>query len=171
MATGDFDPERLLTVLHQHGVSFVLIGGMAAILHGDPGMTVDLDVVPERTDDNLERLATALRAMNARIRTEGEPKGLPFDCSRQFFKNLPPDSFVNMTTDAGDIDVTFQPAGTAGFAGLASAAHRMEAVDQVEVLVASLEDIIRSKEAADRDKDRSAVPRLRQLLERIRRSR
>jgi hypothetical protein len=106
--------------------------------------------------------------MDARIRTEGVPEGLAFDCSKAFFRNLPRDAFVNLTTDAGDIDVTFQPAGTQGFAGLASAAHRMEAVDRVEILVASLEDVIRSKEAANREKDRAALPRLRQLLERIR---
>ena len=48
VASGDFDPQKLLSVLHDHGVRFVLIGGMAAVLHGDVGVTVDLDVVPER---------------------------------------------------------------------------------------------------------------------------
>jgi hypothetical protein len=167
MASGDFDPERVLSVFDEHGVRFVLIGGMAAILHGDVGVTVDLDVVPDRSGDNLERLASALRALAARIRTEGEPQGLPFDCSPEFFRNLGPESFVNMTSDAGDIDVIFQPAGTDGFADLERAALRIEATDRVEILVASLEDIIRSKEAANREKDQLALPRLRRLLQRI----
>ena len=61
MGSGDFDPERMLSVLAAEGVRFVLIGGMAAILHGDVGVTVDLDVVPDRDAPNLERLARALR--------------------------------------------------------------------------------------------------------------
>ena len=48
MPDGDFDPVRMLTALNEAGVRFVLIGGMAAILHGDAGVTVDLDVVPEQ---------------------------------------------------------------------------------------------------------------------------
>jgi hypothetical protein len=47
MASADFDPERMLSALAEGGVRFVLIGGMAAVLHGDVGVTVDLDVVPE----------------------------------------------------------------------------------------------------------------------------
>jgi len=168
MASVDFDPERMLSALAEGGVTFVLIGGMAAILHGDVGVTVDLDVVPERSDENLERLARALRALGARIRTEGEPEGLPFDCSAEFFRNLSPDSIVNLTTRAGDLDLTFQPSGTRGFPDLRRDAVEIEAADRLHVLVASLEDVIRSKQAAGREKDRVALPRLRRLLERIR---
>jgi hypothetical protein len=75
-----------------------------------------------------------------------------------------------MTTNAGDIDVTFRPAGTDGFGDLPRSALRVEATDQVEIGVASLEDVIRSKAAADREKDRIALPRLRRLLERIRKN-
>jgi hypothetical protein len=167
MASGDFDPEEMLSVLTEAGVRFILIGGMAAVLHGDVGVTVDIDVVPERTDDNLARLAKALRRLGARIRREGEPEGLAFDCSAEFFHNLPPDAIVNMTTQAGDLDVTFCPSGTSGFADLKRDAIDIEASDRLHVLVASLEDVIRSKEAAGRDKDRVAVPRLRRLLDRL----
>jgi hypothetical protein len=164
MASGDFDPERLLSVLRNNDVDFVLIGGMAAVLHGDVGVTVDVDVVPEKTNDNLECLARALRELHARIRTEGEPDGLPFDCSAAFFKNMPEDSFVNLTTSAGDLDITFRLAGTGGYSDLADSAVRVETAEDVEILVASLADVIRSKEAADREKDRQALPRLRRLL-------
>jgi hypothetical protein len=126
-------------------------------------------VVPERTDGNLARLAEALRHLGARIRTEGEPEGLEFDCSAEFFRNLPPESIVNMTTEAGDLDVTFCPSGTSGFADLKRDAIDIEAADRLHVMVASLEDVIRSKEAAGREKDRVAVPRLRRLLGRIQR--
>jgi hypothetical protein len=159
----------MLSALAEGGVRFILIGGMAAVLHGDVGVTVDIDVVPERTDQNLERLAEALRHLGARIRTEAEPDGLAFDCSAQFFGNLPPDAIVNMTTDAGDLDVTFCPSGTSGFSDLKRDAIDIEAADRLHILVASLADVVRSKEAAGREKDRLALPRLRRLLDRLQR--
>ncbi len=168
MASANFDPERMLSALSEGGVRFILIGGMAAVLHGDVGVTVDIDVVPERTDENLERLAEALRGLGARIRADGEPEGLAFDCSAEFFRNPPPESIVNMTTEAGDLDVTFCPSGTSGFTDLQRDAIDIEAADRLHVLVASLEDVIRSKEAAGREKDRLALPRLRRLLDRLR---
>jgi hypothetical protein len=154
----------MLSALAEEGVEFVLIGGMAAILHGDVGVTVDLDVVPNREAANLERLARALRTLGARIRTAGEPEGLAFDCSAQFFANLSPDS---MTTEAGELDVTFCPSGTQGFRDLRRDAVEIEAAERLHILVASLADIIRSKEAAGREKDRLALPRLRRLLDRL----
>jgi len=168
MASRDFDPEGMLSVLAEEGVRFVLIGGMAAILHGDVGVTVDLDVVPDREAANLERLARALQTLGARIRTEGEPDGLAFDCSARFFGNLSPDSILNMTTEAGDLDVMFCPSGTQGFPDLRRDAVEIEAAERLHILVASLADVIRSKEAAGREKDRLAVPRLRRLLDRLR---
>jgi hypothetical protein len=168
MASSDFDPERMLSALVDREVRFILFGGMAAVLHGDVGVTVDIDVVPERSEENLERLAEALRGLDARIRTEGEPESLSFDCSAEFFRNLPVDSIVNMTTEAGDLDVTFCPSGTSGFSDLRRDAVEIEAADRLHILVASLEDVIRSKEAASREKDRLALPRLRRLLDRLR---
>lgn len=168
MASVDFDPEGILRALEEGGVRFVLIGGMAAVLHGDVGVTVDVDVVPEHTATNFVRLATALRSLSARIRAPDVADGLPFDCSAAFFKNLPLDAIVNMTTSAGDLDVTFSPSGTQGFADLRRDAVRLEIGEDLTVLVAALEDVIRSKEAAGREKDRLALPRLRRLLERVR---
>jgi hypothetical protein len=105
---------------------------------GDVGVTVDVDVVPDRADENLEPLARALRSLGARTQTEGDPEGLPFDCSAEFFRNLSPDSIVNMTTEAGDLDVTFQPSGTQGFADLRRDAVEIDVADQLFILVASL---------------------------------
>jgi len=167
MASDRFDPERMLSALADLDVRFILIGGMAAILHGDVGVTIDIDVVPEHSDENLERLAKALRGLGARIRTEGEPEGLSFDCSAAFFRNLSPDSIVNMTTAAGDLDVAFCPSGTSGYSDLLRDAVEIEVADRLRIFVASLEDVIRSKQAADREKDRLVLPRLRRLLDRL----
>lgn len=150
-------------------MQFVLIGGMAAVLHGDVGVTVDLDVVPARTPDNLDRLAAALRTLDARIRVAGVPAGLAFDCSAAFFTNLSDDSTLNLTTRAGDLDLAFRPSGTQGYRDLKRDSVEIETAQDVRVLVASLADVIRSKEAANREKDRAALPRLRRLRDRTER--
>jgi hypothetical protein len=167
MASGDFNPQRMLAALDEAGVRFVLVGGMAAILHGDAGVTIDLDIVPEYEAANLERLAAALRALHARIRASGKPSGLRFDCSATFLRNLAPDAILNLTTTAGDLDLTFQPSGTSGYADLRRDAIEIEVAKGAHVLVASLADVIRSKQAAGREKDQLALPRLRRLLDRI----
>ncbi len=160
-----FRPDEILAELAAENVRFVLIGGMAAILHGDAGVTVDLDIAPALDAANLDRLAVALDRLDAHIRTEGTPGGLSFDCSGAFLRNLAPDALLNLTTRAGDVDIAFMPAGTRGFNDLRRDAVSLDA-EGVTLLVASLADVIRSKAAADRDKDRRALPRLRALLAR-----
>lgn len=161
-----FDPAAMLAALHEADVRFVLIGGMAAVLHGDVGVTVDLDIAPARDPDNLDRLAAALRNLDARIRHDAAPEGPPFDCSPGFLRDLGPDALLNLTTRAGALDLSFTPAGTGGYPDLKRDAVAMDAADGVSVFVASLADVIRSKSAADREKDRQALPRLRALLDR-----
>jgi len=139
-------------VLQRHGVLYVLIGGLAATLHGSPTRTADSDICPERSPANLDRLAAALRELHARIRTEGVVGGLAFACDAKFFATV---ALANLVTDAGDLDVAFEPTGTRGYEDLAAHAVVMD-LDGLEVPVASLEDVIRSKTAADRPKDRAA---------------
>lgn len=170
MVDRQFDPQRILDALVAADVRFVLIGGMAAILHGDAGVTLDVDLAPAFDDANLDRLAAALRSLDARIRVEEVPDGLPFDCSGAFLRNLGSEAILNLTSCAGDVDVTFKPAGTGGFQDLRRDSVLID-LSGTTVRVASLADIIRSKAAADREKDRAAVPRLRRLLERTDRDR
>ena len=166
MAEPSFDPAALLSALQDAGVRFVLIGGMAAVLHGDVGVTVDLDIAPARDPDNLRRLSTALQDLEARIRAEGVPEGLAFDCSPAFLENVGPDAILNLTTRCGALDLAFVPSGTAGYDDLKRDAVALEAVEGTFVLVASLPDVIRSKSAAGREKDQRSLPRLQELLER-----
>jgi hypothetical protein len=154
-------PERILGVLQEHGVRFVLVGGFAAVIHGSPYVTVDVDVVPERTEQNLRRLSDALRGMHARIWTSGEPDGIPFGHDAP---SLAGSNVWNLVTDHGRLDITFEPSGTGGFDDLERDAVHLEILG-VEVDVASLADVIRSKEAAGREKDRLVLPVLRRLLD------
>jgi len=161
-----FDPEAVLRTLARHEVAYVLIGGLAASLHGSPYVTTDVDITPDRSPENLERLAAALVALDARIRTEGEPDGLPFDRSARMLERA---SLLNLTTRYGDLDLSFEPAGTGGYGDLRRGAVEIR-IRRTPVAIASLADVIRSKEAAGREKDRVTLPTLRRLLERQRRT-
>ncbi len=156
------DPERLVRILAKHHVRYVLIGALAARLQGFPRLTADADITPDPSHDNLEHLASALHELAARVYTESVPEGLSFDCSAAALSRAP---LWNLTTDAGRLDVAFVPAGTEGYADLRRDAVRFE-VFGVELLVASLSDIVRSKEAFDRPQDRQDVVVLREMLRR-----
>ena len=156
------DPKLLFTTLARHDVRYVLIGALGARLQGFPRATEDADITPAREPDNLDRLAAALRELDARIYTEQIPEGLPFDCSRQMLARA---DIWNLITKAGRLDLAFQPSGTTGFADLATQAVRFE-VYGATLVVARLEDIIRSKEAADRPQDRQDVEVMREMLKR-----
>ena len=75
----DFRPEEILRILNDHDVLYVVIGGMAAVIHGSDIPTTDIDVTPDESLNNLQRLSAALREMNAKIWTQPEPEGLSFD--------------------------------------------------------------------------------------------
>lgn len=157
----DFDGAAILEVLRRHDVEFVLIGGFAAAAYGSPLLTSDVDVVPATDPDNFARLSAALEELGARVRAEGvEP--LPFDHDAD---SLASARIWNLTTRYGDLDITVEPSGTRGYDDL-----RREAIEislrGVTVKLASLADIVRSKEAAGRDKDRRALPILRELVTR-----
>jgi hypothetical protein len=156
------DPQRLVTTLARHDVRYVMIGAMGARLQGFPRVTADADITPARDPENLRRLADALRELDARVYTDSVPEGLPFDCSPSMLSRA---ELWNLVTSAGRLDVAFVPAGTEGFDDLIRNAVSFD-VFGVRLHVASLVDIIRSKEAADRPQDRQDVVILRAMLER-----
>ncbi len=162
-----FEPELIVAALLAREVSFVVIGGFAARLHGSPLLTSDIDVTPEPSQRNLQRLSDALRDLNARVRHPDLPEGLAFAHDAT---SLAGSIFWNLTTRHGDLDLSFTPAGTDGYSDLAQRSLVIS-VAGVPIPVASLEDIVRSKNAANRDKDRRALPVLRELLAQQRESR
>jgi predicted nucleotidyltransferase len=158
----EFDPEHLLEVLVDEGVDFVLVGGYAAVLHGASRPSEDVDVTPAMTEDNLTRLTKALERLNAKIRTDAVPGGLPFSTSAEAMRGL---LMLNLTTEAGDLDITFRPSGTEGYPDLIQHAEE-RSFGTITIRVAALADIVRSKEAAGRDKDIRALTELYELLHR-----
>jgi hypothetical protein len=158
----EFRPQDILAALDRHQVRYVLVGGLAAILHGAAHLTTDVDIVPKDALDNLERLSATLHELGARIRVTGESEGVPFDHSAESLRRV---SIWNLQTSAGDLDITFTPSGTHGYDDLVRDVDVMR-VRGLDVPVASLADVIRSKEAAGRPRDRAALPGLRELLAR-----
>jgi len=159
-----FRPDKIFTILQNHRVDYIIIGGIAATLHGSNLRTGDLDICPSKETDNLTRLAAALKELGAKIRAVGAPYGIPVSIDASFLDTL---ELVNFTTRYGDFDVSFLPTGTTGFEDLSTGTVEFD-LDGLKVPVASLEDVIRSKEAANRQKDRDQLPSLRALLEETR---
>jgi hypothetical protein len=162
--TPSFEPEAIFAALNEAAVEYVVIGGIAATLRGSPLRTGDADICPAADDANLERLATALRELGARVRLDDRTSlAAPLDAPM-----LAGATTWNLTTAKGDLDIAFEPSGTGGYPDLVGAAERYELEGGVLVTVASLADVIRSKEAANRPKDREALPVLRELLAQLR---
>lgn len=156
-------PECLFAALADAAVDFVLIGGLAGVLHGSPAMTNDADIVPSRTDDNLQRLSQALGALDARLRSTSDPEGVAFDPHPVLLAAM---AIINTTTRCGDLDISFVPDGTDGYDDLIERAVTFD-VNGLVLQVAALDDIIRSKEAAGRPRDHVTLPILYALREEL----
>jgi hypothetical protein len=156
------DIEAILRTLDRHGVEYILIGGLAARLHGSPLLTDDVDITPAAQKSNVQRLVAALRELGAELRVAGIDDGLHFDFDEESFHST---TAMTLTTRDGPLDLCFQPAGTGGFPDLTEHAEEYE-VFGLTIRVASLDDIIRSKQAAGRDVDLQALPTLQALRER-----
>ena len=114
---------------------------------------------PPKIAPTCSALLTALKELDAKVYTESVPEGLPFDHSAAMLARA---RMWNLVTNAGRLDIAFAPAGTKGYDDLAAGAERFEAFG-VRFLAASLDDIIRSKEAAGRPKDEDDVVLLRAI--------
>jgi hypothetical protein len=163
------DVARIVEVLNRHDVDYVVIGGVAAEAWAESvGLrlqpTIDIDVTPDTNQGNLDRLSEALDDLQARIRTDAVPEGLPFSHDGA---SLGRAAMWNLICPAGPFDISFVPSGTNGFTDFAERA-RVVLVEGLETPLADLSDIIRSKRAANRPKDLEVLPLLEEVLRRIR---
>jgi len=154
----DLDAGAIVAVLNKHGVRYVVIGAFAAIAQQAPiDPTRDIDLTPDTAIANLRRLSAALKDLDARIRTDTVDGGLPFDHDGA---SLGRAAVWNLICRHGEFDLSFRPSGfDGGYAQLAVHAHRVR-VQGVEITIADLADVIRSKEAAGRPKDLRVLPAL-----------
>jgi hypothetical protein len=153
------DLAQVVPPLARANVDFILIGGMAAILHGAARVTFDVDILYDRSQVNLERLVTVLRPFTPSLR--GAPPGLPFKLDLATLRNG-----LNFTlaTNLGDLDLFGELTGGETFRDLLPHSFDVEAFG-VHFKCVDLPTLIRIKEAAGRAKDHEAIAELRVLLE------
>jgi predicted nucleotidyltransferase len=153
------DLEKLLPSLIRAGVEFIVIGGVAGIVHGSARATYDIDLVYSRTDENIQRLAQSLAPHKPYLREA--PPGLPFVWDA---KTIRSDLNFTLTTLLGDIDLLGEVAGGETYQNLLPNSFEVEAFG-VRFKCIDLPTLIHIKEAAGRPKDREAIAELRVLLE------
>jgi hypothetical protein len=151
-----FDPIAVLQALDRHRVTYIVIGGLGRVIHGSDELTDGIDIVPSTREENLRRLGLALEDLDAR-RADGKRLALEQDLVRQ--------PVLELWTDAGELKIVPEPAGTRGYDDLRRAAMREPLGHGVRPSVASLGDHARMLAALDREQDHEPLYTLRHLIE------
>jgi hypothetical protein len=151
-----FDPIAILHALDQHGVSYVVVGALARVLHGSDELTDGIDIVPAMKDENLRRLGGALADLDGR-RSNGRALSLDRDLAGA--------EVLELSTSAGELKVVPEPAGTAGYDDLRRGASREPLGRGVRPSVASPGDLARMLAVFDREQDRVPLQTMRRLIE------
>ena len=157
-----FDPKGILTRLREQEIHFVVIGGIAGVLHGSPYPTSDVDICAASDFDNLEALVAALCFLGAREWDSQEEVEIERKWSTETLRGQ---ESWSMVTPLGHLNVFLKPPAIRGYEELAQGAIEYE-ISGGPIAVAHIEDVIRMKEEAARDSDRVVLPTLRKLAER-----
>lgn len=153
----DFD--ALIGALGEAGVEFIIVGGLAATIHGSSRLTQDIDAVYARSDENIEHLVTALRAHEPYLR--GAPPNLPFEWSSATIRR---GLNFTLTTTIGDIDLLGEITGGGGYDDLLPHSIVVDLFGH-ECRCLDLPWLIKTKRAAGRPRDLEAIAELETLLE------
>lgn len=157
MAKTDF--LALLRTLNGHGVDYIVVGGVAAVLQGAPVSTFDLDVVHSRQKENIVRLVAVLQELDAYYRAQPERRLTP-DAS-----HLSSPGHQLLATRFGPLDLLGEIGAGRGYEDLLPESIMVRAGEQVLVRVLNLETLITMKEELAQEKDRAVIPVLRRTLE------
>ncbi len=145
-ADAPLDAEHIFSALAEHGVDYVLVGGLAVQTHGHVRTTVDVDVYPRPDRQNLGRLAEALNALDASVLNAGAGE-LPIDASM-----LPRATLWQFATRHGAVDVLHDAPGAPPYDELRERALEVELGD-LRIAVAGRDDLISMKRASARRVD------------------
>ncbi len=151
-----FDPIAILRALDQRRVTYIVIGALGRVIQGSDEVTDGLDVVPSTREENLRKLGLALEDLNAR-RVDRKPIDLE--------AGLATDPVLDLETDAGELKVVPEPAGTGGYDDLRRDASREPLGSGLRPSVASLGDAARMLAALGRDQDLDRLRTLRRVIE------
>ena len=153
------DFQRLVGALTRGNVDFVIVGGLAATVHGSARLTQDIDVVYARDEANLPRLVSALAPYEPYPR--GAPPGLPFRWSESTLRR---GLNFTLTTNVGDIDLLGEITGGGGYVDLLPHTIEIDLFGR-ECRCLDLQTLIRTKRAAGRPRDLQMLAELEALLE------
>jgi hypothetical protein len=159
----EFQPKPILRTLLEHGVDFVLIGGLAGMARGSSYPSYDVDIAYARAKTNLERLASALNDLGATLR--GAPRDLPFQLDA---RTLKPGAHFTFETRYGSLDILTDPDGAPPYEKLKAAAGAPAEIEGELIFVASLDHLIAMKEASGRTKDKLMATEYRVLSDELR---
>ena len=156
MARAHFDPYALLQALEGQRVTYVIIGALGRVLHGSDELTDGLDIVPAMREENLRRLALAVDELNGQ-RSDGKRLVFGRDLTRQ--------PVLDLETDAGELKIVPEPAGTRGYDDLRRRATREPIGHGLRPSVASPDDHARMLAALDREQDQVPLQTMQRLIE------
>lgn len=159
--------EEELIGLSKAGAMYLVIGGIAVNLSGYSRLTFDLDIFPNLESDNLEKIICVLEGLGYKPRVPVNPRELKDSEKRRIWheeKNMQVFSFINPNDVKNTVDLMIYPP-----IDFEEAYGRRQVVKirGTEISIASIDDLIRLKEIAGRDKDKEALKVLRKLKERI----
>lgn len=163
-ARSELKADEILQRLVARGVDFVVIGGIAGVLHGSARATFDLDICFATDEGNLEALGEVLVGLDARLK--GVADEAPFVPDAGTLRRV---EVLTLDTAAGELDVLAKPSGAPRYDALRRRAERYD-LGGFSVLVASIDDLIAMKAAAGRTKDLADVEEL-ETIRRLRRAR
>jgi hypothetical protein len=158
------DVGALLRALIEDGVEFVVVGGVCAVMNGAPISTLDLDIVPDRSPDNVPRLMRSLDRLEAEYR---DIAGRSLAPDAELIRGAGHNLFL---TRSGPLDVLGEIGRGRDFAALHARSHVVDIGDGLEIRVLDLDALIEIKREVLRDKDRATLPILERTLEERRRT-
>lgn len=141
------DIRELFRALAEHGVDYLIIGGVAAQVHGRRRTTKDLDVTPAPTPENFERLAAALGALEAHPVELGPSAPSPTAEQLRLAAIVPP-----LSTEHGELHILNEVAGASAYEGMRARALTID-IGGIAVQIVSVDDLIRMKQASGRPGD------------------
>ena len=159
----EFRPSEIIERLTAGGVDFVLVGGYAAVLHGSPRITQDLDICYATSPENLEALGSILIDLEARL--AGVEEEVPFVPDTRTLSQV---TLLTLETNLGKLDLLARPEGAPSYARLRNRATKVK-IDGVSVRIAAIDDLIGMKRVAGRPKDVADVVEL-EAIKRLRRA-
>jgi hypothetical protein len=161
--TAPSDFEAILKILVRHGVDFIVVGGVAAVLEGAPVNTFDLNIVHARDAANVQMLLAALTSLDAVYRTRREPRLKPAP------SHLSSPGHQRLMTRFGPLDVLGRIGSARGYDELLAHTIEVELSEELRVRILDLETVIAVKEEVGGEKDAATLPILRRTLEEKRR--